>query len=150
MREADVRMRSLQVPFLPVVDVDEIVGILTARDIYDEPRAAAKGAEAAAVRDNLSKHVALCYADDDLQMAKEVSDESGHHSLLVVDDQQHLVGWITLEAITAALREHGPRRTLGGEFEAEAAERIVETASRANSDEPGRPKLSAIKIKTRR
>lgn len=149
LREAYVRMLRFQVPFLPVVDGDEIVGVLTARDIYSQPQANEKGIKAARVRDHLSRDIAFCYADDDVEMAKEVMQESGRHRLLVTDDQEHLVGLITLEAITAALREHGPRRP--SEPQPEAAERIAETAAgRAKGDQPGQPKSYAVKPKIKK
>lgn len=146
--EAYVRMRSFEVPFLPVVDGDEIVGILTARDIYAQPEAAEKGIKAARVRDYLSKDIAFCYADDDVKMAKEVMHESGRHRLLVTDDQRHFVGLITLEAITAALREHGPRPSSAPK--PGATGRIAETAGHATGNGPGKPKSYAVKPKIKK
>lgn len=148
LHEAYVRMRDFQTPFLPIADGDEIVGILTARDIYDDPRAADDGKRAAGIGDHLSKEIAFCYEDDDVETAMDVMEQSGHRRLLVTDDADQLVGLITLEMITAALRRHGLAR-LGGAGPG-AAERTADTAGRAKGNKPGRPRLYAIKPKLKR
>ncbi|MGF1612225.1 MAG: CBS domain-containing protein [Kiloniellales bacterium] len=145
LHEAYVRMQQSNVPFLPVADGDEIVGILTARDIYGERRLADDGKKAARVGDHLSKEIAFCHVDDDVATARAVMDHSGHHRLLVVDDEEQLVGLISLEMIAATLRQRSPGRPRSAM--PEAAERVVETSGRAKGDSPGRPWLYAVKPK---
>ncbi len=148
LHEAYFRMQSSDVPFLPVVDGDEIVGILTVRDIYGEPERVEKVIKPAKVRDHLSKDIAFCYEDDNVEMAREVMHESGRHRLLVTDDQQYLVGLITLETITAALREHGHRRP--SVPKPETTKRIADTVGHATGGEPGKPKTYAVKPKIKK
>ena len=148
LHEAFVRMKILQLPFLPVVDGDEIVGILTARDIYGQrpsPRIELKRAK---VRDHLSKEIAFCYETDDLYAVKEVIDRSGYHRLLVVDCHEQLVGSITLEQITAALREHGPTRS--SFFGSKTRQRLIEARGRAKGDTPGKPPSYAVRPRIKR
>lgn len=146
--EAYVRMRHFQIPFLPVVDGDEIVGILTARDIYGAPHPAEDGIRAAKVRDHLTTEIAFCYENDDVETAKVVMDQSGHHRLLVTDSDENLVGLITLETITAALRHHGSGRS--SVPRSEPAERIAETSGRAKVDKLGKPRTYALMPKIKK
>lgn len=146
--EACVRMRRLQVPCLPVTDGDEIVGILSARTIYGAPRTAADGNRHARVGDHLPPGVAFCYLDDDLATALAVMDRSGHHCIVVVDDERHLVGLVTCDMITAALRKGGHPHLSGPDGSLE--QRMVPKAGRAIADKPGRQRTYADRPKLRK
>lgn len=147
LREALVRMRDLKLPFLPVVENDEVVGILTARDIYKDAQTAGNEKRGVKVRSYMSTDIAYCHDTDELDTARMVMDETGHHRLLVVDSEHQLVGAITLDSITAALREHGPRRpTAPGP---ETRQRQVKTPGRASEDRQGIPRSFAVRPKVK-
>ena len=146
LEEAAVRMRKAQVPFLPVVDGDEIVGILSARDLDAAPQQTERGSEPARARDHLSGDVAYCFEDDDLETAKSVMDESGHHRLLVVDREGILVGLITLEAIAGDVPAGGAPPHAGPK----AGRRHVDTRGRAKGETHGRLVSYGVKPRIKR
>lgn len=138
LREAGIRMKRLGVPFLPVVDGDELVGVLTARDIYSTaPEAQEDGTRGVLVRDRLLSDLAFCYETDSLATAVQVMEEAAVHRLLVANHQSYLVGLITLEMITAEFRqsESGPNIEAAGE----TPDRIAETLGRAQGEADGHP-----------
>lgn len=147
LSDAQVRMQRFQTSFLPVVDGDEIVGILTARDIYGEPPATTSDASAAKVRDRLSRDVAFCYEADELETVKAVIHESGQRRLLVADEDHQLVGLLTLERVAAALRDCGPRRPPVPRRRPDR--RLTKTAGRAKGADPGTIGVYAVKPKIR-
>lgn len=150
LHEAHVRMRRFQTSFLPVVDGDEIVGLLTAgdvpRNVRGDPRLEASQDRSAKVRDHLTKDIAFCYRDDDLETAQAVIRESGHRRLLVTDREHQLVGLITEERLVAASgrrRPSGPRAAARPEVEA----RLAKRSGRATGSRPGRIVVYAVKPK---
>jgi CBS domain-containing protein len=150
LHEAHVRMRRFQTSFLPVVDGDEIVGLLTAgdvpRNVRGDPRPEASQDRSAKVRDHLTKDIAFCYRDDDLETAQAVIRESGHRRLLVTDREHQLVGLITEERLAAASgrrRPSGPRAAARPEVEA----RLAKRSGRATGSRPGRIVVYAVKPK---
>ena len=148
LRDAYVRMRDFRVPFLPVVDGDEIVGILTARDIYAGTRAEVSKSQEIKVRDRLSREIAFCYESDDLETALAVVDASGQRRLLVTDEERHLVGFITLDWIAASLRKHGAKRAPG--TKPEVRDRLAKASSRAEGNRPGSIGVYAVRPKIKK
>lgn len=148
LHEASVRMRDSQAAILPVIDGDEIVGVLTARDIYGARRTGEECIETLKVRDHLSKEIAFCYEADDLETARSAMHDSGHHRLLVLDGERQLVGLITAERITSSSRERDPVRS--AHRDPMSGARLAETTVRAKGSRPGAPGVYAVrpKIKT--
>jgi predicted transcriptional regulator len=99
--EAASRMETLDVPLLPVVDGEEIVGVLTDKDIRAY-QTEADGPGRGKVSNILSTDIVFCYESDTLETANSVMETSGHPILLVVNDQEKLTGIVSRDAIAGA------------------------------------------------
>lgn len=104
LREAVRRMRRARLPFLPVAEGDEIVGILAARAVYGRPSAGQGDPAFGTVRDRMAVEFSVCYEDDDLENARALMERTGRRHLCVVDAERHLVGVLTLNRVVAGLR----------------------------------------------
>jgi CBS-domain-containing membrane protein len=99
--EAALRLSLQERPLLPVTDADEIVGVLTQRDLVRARKAAqAEGARPTA-RAIMSSDTAFCYLDDDAAVARALMDRHGCDHLLVIDADQALVGLVGREDLPA-------------------------------------------------
>jgi CBS domain-containing protein len=89
-------MRQLDVGVLPVCDDEEVVGMLTDRDIAI--RAVAEGRDAAStrVRDIMSPGTIVVYEDQEIEEAVHVLEQHQIRRAPVMNRQQKLVGIISL------------------------------------------------------
>ena len=96
LREAAELMKKLDVGTLPVCDGDQLIGMITDRDIT--VRAVAEGEDcfAGKVRDVMSMDVAFCHEEDDLTVATRLMREKQVRRLPVLSRDKRLVGIITL------------------------------------------------------
>ena len=137
LHEAMDRMRRYRVTTIPVVDGEQVVGVLAARDI----RAAQSEAEAQEVSTRVGDHVhsdvAFCYADDTLATARVLMDKSGHDELLVVDPEGQMIGVMSLQQVRGALDEDNA--PVSQETNRDVEERVSRTAGRAKRENVGRP-----------
>jgi CBS domain-containing protein len=107
-REAAELMGELDVGALPVGSPEEVVGIVTDRDILYRVVAEGLGPDVA-VRDVASRPVIGCGADDTLQAAMDLMAAHGIRRLAVRDAEGGVVGWITLADLARHLLvENGP------------------------------------------
>jgi CBS domain-containing protein len=101
--ELAVTMGDLDVGALPVGDENELLGVVTDRDILY--RVVARGLDPRNVRarDILSAPVVACRADDTLQGAMDLM--AAHHvrRLPVRDANERIVGWLTLSDLSRTL-----------------------------------------------
>ena len=89
LAEAAARMRDAGLELLPVVDGDELVGVITAAEAADRP------GDGASVHDVMSTDIVFCYDRDDLPTTLKIVEESGHPRLLVLNAEWELVGLLT-------------------------------------------------------
>jgi len=94
--EAVERMHASGMQVLPVVDGDEVVGLLRMRDIETDPEA---DDPAAAVRDAMFAEILYCFADDPIENAIALMEKTGYEEYLVVDAEKRLVGHVDLSAL---------------------------------------------------
>lgn len=111
LEDAANRLRRFGLPALPVVDGDEIVGVLTAEAVAEMAMSAAADLGETAVRDHMSAEVAFCRADESAQTAQAVMEQGGHPRLLVIDDKGELCGLLA----AADAEPHGDGRRDAGE-----------------------------------
>lgn len=131
--DARNRLRSFALPALPVVDGDEIVGLLTAKAV--ERKAAAPDGDLAntAVRDHMSAEIAFCRPDEDIETARAIMQHGGHDRLLVIDGEGQLCGLLSAEDIG----EGGTKSAAPGH--------VVKTAGRAKGGRPHQPDTFSVK-----
>jgi CBS domain-containing protein len=99
--EAALSLSLQEGPLLPVIDADEIVGVLTQRDLVRARQAEqAEGAQLTA-RVVMSSDLAFCYLDDDVATARALMDRHSCDHLLVIDADQALVGLVGREDLPA-------------------------------------------------
>ncbi len=117
LRVAAQKMKELDVGSLPVCEGDQIIGMVTDRDIV--VRATAEGSEpnTAHVREVMTPEVVCCTQDQDVKAAAQLMEEKKVRRIPVVDGQRHPVGILSLGDV--AVRSHNTR--LAGEILCEVA-----------------------------
>lgn len=101
---AAVRMREANIGFLPVCDAERtVVGVLTDRDLA--VRLVAEGKPATTpVRELMTEEdLVACRPDDDLEEVGRLMREHGVARVLVTDEQDHLVGVVSLADVVRQL-----------------------------------------------
>src|SRR5205085_5313656 len=97
VQEAARLMADKDVGYIPVVDGNKAVGVLTDRDIA--VRCVAKGNDCGTtkVADIISKDLVCCSPQDDVSRAKELMQEHQISRILVCDQNKRPVGVISLQ-----------------------------------------------------
>jgi|ERR1051326_2923684 CBS domain-containing protein len=98
---AGKKMQEHNIGFLPVVESENLVGVVTDRDIV--LRAVSVGMRPAmtTVRQVMTKEVLSCYDDQTISDAALIMEKHFVHRLLVLDGQKRLVGVVSLSDIAA-------------------------------------------------
>jgi CBS domain-containing protein len=101
IQEAAEKMRALDVGALPVCDGQQLVGMITDRDITIRATAQARDAKTTPVRDVLSPELVSAFEDDDLQDAERLMQEKQIRRLPVLSRDKQLVGIVALADVAA-------------------------------------------------
>jgi CBS domain-containing protein len=96
LRELARRMRERGIGFMPILEGDRLVGVMTDRDIAVRAVSESKDAEKAVAGDVMSLEVVCCYEDDSAEHARDLMAEHGLRRLPVIDREHRLVGIIKL------------------------------------------------------
>jgi len=96
LAEAARRMRDLDIGLMPVSDNNQLLGILTDRDIAIRAVAQARDPRTTPVRDVMTTDMVFCYDDQDVSEAARVMREKQIRRLLIRDHTMHLVGVVSL------------------------------------------------------
>jgi CBS domain-containing protein len=96
LRDAAQKMESLDVGSMPVCNGKKLVGMITDRDIT--VRATAEGMDPGKVKvgDFMTDHVHYCHADQNVEDAAQMMKENQIRRLPVVDQNNDLVGILSL------------------------------------------------------
>jgi CBS domain-containing protein len=97
LREAAERMRSYGIGALPVMEGEQLVGMLTDRDITVRATAAGKDPNETPVREAMTHAVITCEADAPLSEAEHLMEEKAVRRLVVLDTYKKPVGLISLD-----------------------------------------------------
>ena len=95
------KMLSRNVGFLPVLDDDKVVGIVTDRDIVLRAVSAGLRPYMTTVAQVMTKNVLTVYDDDSLTETSLIMEKNLVHRLLVLDRRERPVGIISLSDIAA-------------------------------------------------
>ena len=102
IQEAAQKMRSLDVGAMPVVDGQQLVGMITDRDITIRATAEGRDAKSTTVRDVLSPDLASVFDDQDLAEAARLMQDKQIRRLPVLSrDNKRLVGIVALADVAA-------------------------------------------------
>jgi len=115
---AAAKMRARNIGFLPVVEDDSVVGVITDRDITLRGLGEGRAPQLTKVRDAMTPSVLSCYEDEVLTNAAKLMEENHVRRLLVLDELRHVVGLISLEDLAAHMSSD---RLLGTVFRNVAA-----------------------------
>jgi CBS domain-containing protein len=95
------KMLHRNVGFLPVMESEKVVGVVTDRDIVLRAVSAGLGPHMTTVQQVLTKAVLAVYEDQTLTDASLKMEQNLVHRLLVLDRQDRLVGIVSLSDIAA-------------------------------------------------
>jgi len=98
---AGKKMLNRNVGFLPVVDSDRVVGILTDRDIVVRALAFGLRPHMTTVSQAMTRNFLSVYDDESLTEASLLMEKNLVHRLIVLDRRERLVGIISLSDIAA-------------------------------------------------
>lgn len=103
--EAAKKMDSLEVGALPVAEHDELVGIITDRDIVVRAIAERKIPIATRVSDIMSHEIFYCFEDDDITKAAKIMEDKSIHRLLVLSRDNEPAGFVSLADFAVKSRD---------------------------------------------
>ncbi len=103
--KAAQKMRSLEVGALPVWENDELIGMITDRDITIRAVAEEKSLSSTNVKEIMTSDVCCCFEDDDIQEAARLMEENSIHRLLVVNSDNEPVGFVSLSDLAVKSRD---------------------------------------------
>lgn len=103
--EAAALMTSLDVGLLPVFEGDQLVGVITDRDIVT--RAVAEGLDPTQtlVRDAMTAEIFSCHPEDEDADAARIMEEHRVRRLLVIGDDEKVVGVCSLADIVRKTKD---------------------------------------------
>ncbi|CAM3091625.1 CBS domain-containing protein [Corallococcus sp. ZKHCc1 1396] len=113
LKVAAIKMRDLDVGPMPVCDGDELVGIVTDRDIVVRAVAQGLDMEGTQVAQAMTRGVDYVFEDDDVTQAAEKMRASKIRRILVLNQDKRLVGILALGDIAEELDAQESGRTLG-------------------------------------
>jgi CBS domain-containing protein len=99
------KMLNRNVGFLPVVESEKVVGVVTDRDVVLRGVSFGLRPAMTTVRQVMTKKVLCVYSDQNLTDASFVMEKNFVHRLLVHDREERLVGIVSLSDIAAKSRE---------------------------------------------
>jgi CBS domain-containing protein len=97
------KMRIRDIGFLPVVENDAVVGVITDRDITLRGLGEGRVPQLTKVREIMTPILVWCYEDDVLTEVANVTEENRVRRLLVLDGAKRLVGLISLDDLAAKM-----------------------------------------------
>lgn len=107
LRHAAQLMREFDVGPVPVCEEGRVVGIVTDRDIAIRAVAEGRDPEATPVAEVMSRNVAFCHPDDDVETATDLMASRQLRRLLILDSDRRLSGIVSLGDL--AVRKHDPK-----------------------------------------
>ncbi|HEX2134782.1 MAG TPA: CBS domain-containing protein [Microvirga sp.] len=112
LKEAAQRMRDLDSGVMPVGEDDQLLGMLTDRDITVRATAEGKDPNGTPVREVMTPEVVYCFEDDDVREAAGRMEEHQIRRLIVLNRDKRLAGIVALGDIAV----HAPSDRLAGEI----------------------------------
>src|SRR5215471_9942486 len=97
LQEVAEKMSTLDVGILPVCDGDQLIGLLTDRDVTVRATAAGCDPTLIQVCDVMTTHLVYCFEDQDIAEAAELMEEQQVRRLPVLNHHHRLVGIVSLD-----------------------------------------------------
>jgi CBS domain-containing protein len=96
LQDAAQKMRSMDIGVLPVCQDDQLVGMITDRDIAVRSVAQGQDPGAAQVCDAMTQDLVFCYEDEDVEKAARLMEQRQIRRLPVLDRNRRLAGIVSL------------------------------------------------------
>ena len=96
-KEAARKMHDLHIGSLPVVDGDQLVGIITDRDICVRVTATGRDAVMTQVKEVMGKGVGTCFEDQDINDAAKLMIDHHIRRLVVVNRNNGITGLLSID-----------------------------------------------------
>ena len=96
VKNAAARMRAFEIGCLLVRDDQELVGVITDRDIAVRVTAAGKNARTTAVSEVMSPGIICCSEDQDVEEVARMMEINQLHRLVLIDREGHPTGILSL------------------------------------------------------
>ena len=96
LQTAAQKMKSLNVGSLPVCDGDQLLGMITDRDITIRAIAAGKNPRETAVADTMTTDLCYCYEDQYVNEAAQLMQNEQIRRLPILNRQKKLVGIVSM------------------------------------------------------
>ena len=96
-KEAARTMHDLHIGSLPVVDGNQLLGIITDRDICVRVTATGRDATMIPVKEVMSKQVATCFEDDDINAAAKLMMDHHIRRLVVLNRDNTITGFLSVD-----------------------------------------------------
>lgn len=96
VRDAAKLMKDIDSGFIPVIDADNVIGVITDRDIVLRSTAEGRNPNETTVEEVMTKEFFFLYEDEDVKEAAKVMSERQVRRLPVVNRQEELVGILSL------------------------------------------------------
>ena len=100
LQEVAEKMSTHDIGALPVCDGDQLIGLLTDRDITVQATAAGCDPTLIQVCDVMTAHLVYCFEDQDITEAAELMKEQQVRRLPVLNRHHRLVGIVSLDDLT--------------------------------------------------
>lgn len=97
------KMRVRDIGFLPIVENDAVVGVVTDRDITLRGLGEGRVAELTTINEIMTPTVVWCHEDEVLTEAAKIMEQNHVRRLLVLDDAKRLVGLLSLDDLAATM-----------------------------------------------
>ncbi len=97
LQDAAIKMRDLNIGSLSVMENDELIGIITDRDICCRGVCQACDPTATLVRDIMSKEVSFCYDDQDIADAAHLMEDKHIRRLAVLNRDKSMAGFLSVD-----------------------------------------------------
>lgn len=107
--EAAQKMKTLEVGALPVWKEDELVGMITDRDIAVRGVAEMRSPSETSVEQIMTPEVFYCLEDDDIKEAAVIMEDKSIHRLLVLNSEYEPTGFVSLSDF--AVKSHDEHLT---------------------------------------
>jgi CBS domain-containing protein len=96
LQDAAKQMRDLDIGSLPVCQNEQLIGMITDRDITIRCTAQGKSPQEMKVQDAMTKELAFCYQDEDVEVAADLMEERQIRRLPIMDRGKKIVGIVSL------------------------------------------------------
>ena len=103
------KMKSLKVGALPVWGNDELIGMITDRDIALRAVAENKNLSETTVEEIMTSDICCCFEDDNIHEAARMMEDNSIHRLLVINNSEQPIGFVSLSDI--AVKSHDEHLT---------------------------------------